>query len=782
MGPEESADRLESSNAAGGAGGNGFSMSDWSMQTGSGNITITGTGGAGGAGFNNTDGNGSAGGAGGVGVLLGTAAAPAIQTASGAISIASFGGDGGAGGNGAFGIGGDGGDGGAGFDGGGATILTGSAFAEISGSGGNGGTGGNCSGTPTFFCGSGGSGGAGVLLNGLAQAAGGSVQVRGLGASGAKGGDGSTGSLGGRSGSGGNGISTSGTASIVGTSGSITLNGTAGQGGAVSLTDGVPSAGPLYATFSGTGVSLFGNVAGNPTVGTTSGDIFIAGLSTSADRGAIGVSLSGVTIETTAGGNIDIRGRGDGPNLSTGVDIFTTTTIRTQGTPGTIVISGESTSADFGVAFGEEGGTNLIGGPTTSGNIMVRAANAGGGDSIDLIGNTTIQTTGVINLRPGGVSSSGSLTPVIGATIEIAPDPMIASPGQTFRLSPTELDTLTKGAAAIVIGGGTHTGLIRLIFSVRIQGQRNTAECWRGQPGHRARGRAEQSGQSDHAVLRGTGDSDRDRADHGDVALLQGTGTGSDFTLTNRGNAVAQFAANSPLGGQVRFENTGVLTIGPITGTGFDSANDTPTTISAPNTVSFGDLFVRTTGNLSWATLAGSQHQHPGERHRSRDRRDLRQRGGSVLSPGGGGSWRVWASTWEARTAAVWSQRHHSPTSTAVPTQVPASRASPSQPPATTSSIRRARRSRSSRTTNRDWRGCRIRRSPPRPRRARAERGRAGRCGGRELVEPRRSNITREHVPDQRDGGLLARGIHRQHRRWQIERSRYQRTAAERVD
>ena len=67
---------------------------------------------------------------------------------------------------------------------------------------------------------------------------------------------------------------------------------------------------------------------------------------------------------------------------------------------------------------------------------------------------------------------------------------------------------------------------------------------------------------------------------------------------------VSRFAADSPLGGQVQFENSGALTIGPLAGTGFDSASNTPTAISAPNTVSFGDLFVRTTGNLTLAANA----------------------------------------------------------------------------------------------------------------------------------------------------------------------------------
>jgi hypothetical protein len=105
---------------------------------------------------------------------------------------------------------------------------------------------------------------------------------------------------------------------------------------------------------------------------------------------------------------------------------------------------------------------------------------------------------------------------------------------------------------------------------------------------------------------------------------------------------VTTFAANSPFGGTVTFANSGALTIGPLTGTGFDSATDTPTSITAANTVSFGSIVVTAGGNLTLAhnvsTLASDI--------------DLvttgvfLNPGGSVLTPGGTGTWQVWANTW----------------------------------------------------------------------------------------------------------------------------------------
>jgi filamentous hemagglutinin family protein len=453
----------------GGNGGVGVSMSNSSLQTGSGNISITGYGGAGGAGFNNTDGNGTDAGAGGVGVSLSRAIGPTIQTSSGRLEIRALGGNGGAGGSGT-GPGGDGGDGAAGFSGGDATILTGSANADIAGTGGSGGSGGtaNSCGAIEFDCAGGGNGGDGIELAGLIQAAGGGVRIGGAGGIGGKGGDAleSTGPFASSGGFGGHGIvsAPANPASIIGTTGAISLSGSGGEGGPAALAGGVPRAGTEG--FSGSGIFLQG-IAGTQTIATTSGDISIFGVatSTSSNRSATGLVLSHTTIETTGGGSIDIRGRGDAASFSNGTSIQEAT-IRTQGDRGAIVISGEATSADFGVELQAEDDRNVIGGPMTSGNIVIRATNAGGGDSIDLIGNTTIQTTGNVTLRPGGVDAAGNLTAANAEPIEIANPPPIITSNFTFRLSPAELGTIQDGTAGIVIGSDTHTGRISVLTPV----------------------------------------------------------------------------------------------------------------------------------------------------------------------------------------------------------------------------------------------------------------------------------------------------------------------------
>ena len=245
-----------------------------------------------------------------------------------------------------------------------------------------------------------------------------------------------------------------------------------------------------------------------------------------------------------------------------------------------------------------------IGGPATSGNIMIRATNDGGGDSINIqsIGqpNTVIQTTGVVNLRPGGVSATGELTAANADPIEIT---LPASPSTSnFRLSAAELSTIQDGTAGIVIGSDTHTGRISVLTPVSFNANLTLQNGGGGSQGIAID--AALSNPGNLVTLSSGGPVTQQAPIAAGSLLLQGTSTGSNFALTNTANSVAQFAADSPLGGQVQFENSGALTIRPLAGTGFDSASNTPTAISALNTVSFGDLFVHTTGNLTLAANA----------------------------------------------------------------------------------------------------------------------------------------------------------------------------------
>ena len=340
----------------------------------------------------------------------------------------------------------------------------------------------------------------------------------------------------------------------------------------------------------GSGNLTLDGVGGSPTVGT----------------GGTGVSLDTTTpvptLGTTAGGNIEIRGRGGagaaGATSGVGVSILSET-VRTQGSPGTIVISGESPGTAPGVLVEGNvirGSRSVIGGPGTSGNIVIRATNAGNGDSIQLGANTTIQTTGNVNLRPGGVDAAGNLTAVDTNPIEIAPPPAVPA-SAAFRLSPAELDTIQDGTAAIVIGSNTHTGPISVLTAYTFRDNVTLQNAGAGSQGIALE--AALSSPGNLITLASGGPVTQTAPIAASGLLLQGTGASSNFTLTNTANSVAQFAANSPLGGRVQFENSGALTIGPLAGTGFASASNAPTPISALTTVSFGDLFVGTTGNLT---------------------------------------------------------------------------------------------------------------------------------------------------------------------------------------
>lgn len=131
--------------------------------------------------------------------------------------------------------------------------------------------------------------------------------------------------------------------------------------------------------------------------------------------------------------------------------------------------------------------------------------------------------------------------------------------------------------------------------------------------------------------------------------LLHGTGSGSNgsnFTLTNTSNSVTQFAAASPVGGQVQLANCSALSIEQLSGTGIDAATNAPTTIAAPNTVSFGDLFVSAAGNLSLRhniSTVGSDIDLV-------TNGVLNNFGSGTITPGGSGRFRVWANTWVGET------------------------------------------------------------------------------------------------------------------------------------
>ena len=255
----------------------------------------------------------------------------------------------------------------------------------------------------------------------------------------------------------------------------------------------------------GTGVTIQGGLI--PALATESGSILVTGIAGTNS----GVSLLSATVRTTAGGSIDIRGRGGFAGLDSD-----DSTLSTAGAGlGTILISGESTVSQEGVNLG---GTTVVGGASTTGNIIVRATNAGGDDSINIQGPVQggLHTTGIVNLRPGGVSAAGALTPADTDLIAIN------GSGTVFSLSSAELLRVAPTVAALVIGGSSHTGSIVVGAATAFSNNLTLQNAGAGSAGIQINGALSNPGRAVTLSSGGLVESERDRADHRELAPAAG--------------------------------------------------------------------------------------------------------------------------------------------------------------------------------------------------------------------------------------------------------------------
>lgn len=641
----------------GSAGGAGFVLDGSSLQTVSGNLTINASGSAGGGGVGSS-GAGTNGGTGGAGIQASTTTGSTlIQTSSGTIALTATGGTGGAGGVAGGATGGTGGAAGAGFSNLGATLLaTGTGSISVASTGGAGGIGGDATITGGS-AGGGGNGGAGIANSGLIQATGGVITLTGTGGDGGSGGASVTAFAGGIGGFGGAGV-TFANGSATNGSGAINVAGTGGVGGPASLAAGVSE--PGTEGFNGTGVVLQTGFGGNPTIGTQSGNILVFGLGTNAftDRFANGLQLTGATLATTAGGSIDLRGRAESGSLgfiNAGVDI-TGSTVTTSGGPGQIVISGETTAPFVGVRIQSDPdlGPTTIGGPSTTGSVVIRARNNGSDDALAIGSDNAIQTSGLVSLLPGGVSALGALTRADSDPIFVA-DPVFVGESSIgpfgFVLSTGELGTIRNGTAGIVIGDAGHTGPILANLGITWQDNLTLQNGGAGSAGITIAAPLNDPGNL--VTLSSGGTVSQTAPITAGSLLVHGTQPQSNFQLTNAANNVGVFAArfetpkdtSNPNFGDVNYVNSGALTIGPLTGRGFDFDGTTvfPTTIAAANSTSGGDFFAQTlAGNLtldqSIATLGSDITLVSAGL--------FDNAGNGTLTPGGGGRWLTYATTW----------------------------------------------------------------------------------------------------------------------------------------
>ena len=400
----------------------------------------------------------------------------------------------------------------------------------------------------------------------------------------------------------------------------------------------------IGAAIFGTGITVQGS-----TIQTTTGTIGIDGIG---GLRANGVSMLSSQISTSGGGAIDIRGRAGIPIATGSVTAAThgvfsdDATVFTSGGPGAMVISGESTTAATpGIVF--NGGT-AIGSLATTGNITLRALNASDnevqGDMMALGG--TIQSSGVLNLRPGGVSATGALTEAPAVAIDL-----FAPNSTQFSLDPNEMtQVIQPGFSSVVVGSAAHTGLITVQGGAPVNG---LYDITLQNGGAGSSGIVMANGLSNPGklvTLSSGGAVSQGGAMVAGGVLLHGTQPQSNFQLTNAANSAGTLAAqfdvpkdaSSPAYGDVNFVNSGALAIGPLVGTGVDAAANLPVRINAANTVVAGDLLINTAGNLTLnqriATLGSDITLVTGG--------IMSNVVNATLTPGGGGTWKVFADTW----------------------------------------------------------------------------------------------------------------------------------------
>ncbi len=413
---------------------------------------------------------------------------------------------------------------------------------------------------------------------------------------------------------------------------------------------GISVAGTIDATGSGGSgsVSMFGRgVAGSSSAGSgiainnaivrAGGAIGMTGIGAA---GGSGVQI-GTSPVTSLGGAIDIRGRSGadlGATFGSGV-IVNGASISNSGAAG-IAISGEAFSGT-GVAL--LGGTS-VGGAATNGNIVIKALNTGTARTLDAGG--TLRTTGVVNIRPGGVAASGATTESNSSVINIG---STAAAGEFSMPQDLFVSGIATDVAAVIVGANAHSGAINVQTTAPLGGSydltlQNSGAASGGinlYNGLAIPGRM--------LTLSSGGPVTQGAAIVAGRLLLHGTAPQSSFELADTGNAVGRMSARfevlkgtAPTDGDVNFASSGNLEIGALTGLGFNAAAGASESIAAASAVVAGDIVAQAGGNLTLlqnvSTLGSDITLVTGG--------VLLNPGNATLNPGGGGRWRVFADTW----------------------------------------------------------------------------------------------------------------------------------------
>ncbi|WP_426101180.1 MBG domain-containing protein [Massilia sp. TSP1-1-2] len=413
----------------------------------------------------------------------------------------------------------------------------------------------------------------------------------------------------------------SGSAAGISVSGTIDTRGTGGNGGA---------------TLRGRGLAGSGVAINGAAISSGAGAVNVSG---QGGAGGAGVQIGASQI-TTSGGAIDLRGRSgadSGASLGAGI-VASGSTVRSA--TGAIALAGE---AFGGAGLALLGGT-AIGGAATTGNIVLRASNTSSARTLDA--NGPIQTAGVLNIRPGGVSASGALTEATGSVINIGAS---ATAGEFSMPQDVFVSGIAAGTPTVIVGSAAQSGAIHVQTNAALGG---TYDLTLQTDGAGSGGISLYNGLSIPGrmlTLSSGGSVNQGAAIVAGRLLLHGTQAQSSFQLMDAGNAIGRFSARfevvkgaAPTDGDVNLASSGNLDIGPLTALGFDGASGQTQSFVAANAVIAGDIVAQAGASLSLlqnvstlgsdiTLVAGGVLLNPAN---------------ATLNPGGGGRWRVFANTW----------------------------------------------------------------------------------------------------------------------------------------
>ena len=346
---------------------------------------------------------------------------------------------------------------------------------------------------------------------------------------------------------------------------------------------------------------------------------------------------------------------------------------------GRIRIAGESTAAgDAGVVIGESA---RITGSGPQSTVVIGASAPVGTDSIELARPEFIEasvrvaanakaqplavsSTGVVNLRPLRVRSDGGIVDNTQAGITIG-----GETGTTteFHLSAQDLGALAAigGAArAIVIGGNTHIGQIRVAAPTTFSSDVTLvnsgglpmppaivvplavgAEIARAPTGIAIDGALSAPGRTVALISSG---SITQRAPISATRLLASS-TERDVVLNNVGNRVEIVSHAAPQGSSA-YTNAGALTMASVEATTIGGVSAVPATTRIDDGAYKTSYMTRTmAGDLTLKQDVSASNDSVGGTIDLAAANQFNNAGSGRLVTDPNGSWRVWADTWQGQ-------------------------------------------------------------------------------------------------------------------------------------